>query len=302
MKDECRRKREKVDTVKAFDASLVITESSGTEFEKQDTRSMSRNDADADDVDIKPVYDEEPMAKVQVTADNNVFATRRQHIEQLEFNNEGHVDQNVKQYSGKGFCNCSIKNESRKLTGNSVNTKFAKPSILGKLILHQLRNQSVVRQPTAYKSERPKSSKPRFTSQVDVKNDLPKPFTTHYLPRERESSFAKPHHVIAPSSSRNSSKSVSTSILKETYGSDEMIHNYYLKDARKETQERGRNSRPSVIPSARLQSITNGENRRVEFFKTFGLRWVPTGKIFTSSITKVDGETPNGSNDDINNP
>ncbi|GJT18131.1 hypothetical protein Tco_0876837 [Tanacetum coccineum] len=34
----------------------------------------------------------------------------------------------------------------------------------------------------------------------------------------------------------------------------------------------------------------------------FGLRWVPTGKIFTSSITKVDSEPPHGSNADITNP
>nr|GFB87912.1 hypothetical protein [Tanacetum cinerariifolium] len=32
-----------------------------------------------------------------------------------------------------------------------------------------------------------------------------------------------------------------------------------------------------------------------------GLRWVPTGKIFTSSTTKVDSEPPNGSNLDITN-
>ncbi|GKF70398.1 hypothetical protein Tco_0203455, partial [Tanacetum coccineum] len=35
--------------------------------------------------------------------------------------------------------------------------------------------------------------------------------------------------------------------------------------------------------------------------KTVCLRWVPTGKIFTSSKTKVDSEPPNGSNADITN-
>ncbi|GJR59297.1 hypothetical protein Tco_1501459 [Tanacetum coccineum] len=39
-----------------------------------------------------------------------------------------------------------------------------------------------------------------------------------------------------------------------------------------------------------------------KIFKTVGLRWVPTGKIFTSSTTKVDSEPPNGSNEDITNP
>ncbi|GKE01204.1 hypothetical protein Tco_1389187 [Tanacetum coccineum] len=48
------------------------------------------------DANIKPIYDEEPMAEVQLYADNNVFATGKQHTEQPEFNNEGEVDQNAK--------------------------------------------------------------------------------------------------------------------------------------------------------------------------------------------------------------
>ncbi|GKD57054.1 hypothetical protein Tco_1290441, partial [Tanacetum coccineum] len=51
---------EKVNTGKALDASLVNTESSGTESGKQDTSSRSGNDANADDADIRPIYDEEP--------------------------------------------------------------------------------------------------------------------------------------------------------------------------------------------------------------------------------------------------
>ncbi|GJT01414.1 hypothetical protein Tco_0822583 [Tanacetum coccineum] len=85
------------------------------------------------------------------------------------------------QLQEKGFAIAALKNELRKLTGNSVNTKFAKPSILGKPVLQPHRNQFVVRQPTAFKSERPKISKERFASQVDVSNDLSKPVTTHFL-------------------------------------------------------------------------------------------------------------------------
>nr|GEU34281.1 hypothetical protein [Tanacetum cinerariifolium] len=51
---------EKVDTSKALDASLVDTESSGTESKKQDISSRSGNDAHADDADTRPIYDEEP--------------------------------------------------------------------------------------------------------------------------------------------------------------------------------------------------------------------------------------------------
>nr|GEV60543.1 copia protein [Tanacetum cinerariifolium] len=282
---------EKVDTSKALDASLVNTESSETESGKQDTSSSSGNDVDADDADIKPVYDKEPMAKVQLTAEINVLSTRQQHTEQPEFNNEGEVEQNAEQ---------SLKNELRKLTGNIVNTKFAKSLILRKPVLQPHRSQSVVRQPTAFKSERPRISKPRFASQVDVNNDLSKPFTTYYLPRERESAFAKPRHMIAPSSSR--------------YSSNDMVHNHYLEEAKKKTQESGRNSRPSVMSSARSQSITNGSKPKPRINNKIlgiGLRlrvivsrkrlWVPTGKIFTSSTTKVDSEPTNGSNKDITN-
>ncbi|GJW62284.1 hypothetical protein Tco_0111619, partial [Tanacetum coccineum] len=300
----------KVDTGKALDASLVNTKSNRTESKEQDTSSRSRNDAHDDDADIRPIYDEEPMAEVQTTAEINVFATGQQHTEQPEFNNEGEVDQNAEQchdtcplpakltdkktteltnqslefeniclkktvaqfqkdfsrmeahcvnlelkyqnqvlkegqqgqflnvksneakvkndidaietinielehkvakllkenetlkrhykemfdsikttrakniehttslianndkfkaqLQEKGFAIAALKNELRKLTGNSVNTKFAKPSILGKPVLQPHRNQFVVRQPTAFKSERPKISKERFAFQVDV--------------------------------------------------------------------------------------------------------------------------------------
>ncbi|GJS10014.1 hypothetical protein Tco_0366810 [Tanacetum coccineum] len=107
------------------------------------------------------------------------------------------------------------------------------------------------------------------------------------LPKGKESACAKPHHMIAPGSSR--------------YSSNDMVHNHYLEEAKKKTQEHGRNSIPSVMPSARSTSTANGGNRRVKFFKTIGLRWVPTRQIFTSSTTKVDGEPTNGSNEDITN-
>ncbi|GJT55799.1 hypothetical protein Tco_0990853 [Tanacetum coccineum] len=86
---------EKVDTSKEFDASLVIIKSNGTESQEQDTSSRSGNDAHVDDADIRPIYDEEPMAKVQMTADDNVSATRQHHTEQPEFINEGEIDQNA---------------------------------------------------------------------------------------------------------------------------------------------------------------------------------------------------------------
>ncbi|GJT63040.1 hypothetical protein Tco_1006573 [Tanacetum coccineum] len=88
---------DKVDSSKALDASLVDTESSGTALKEQKTSIRSGNDAHADDADIKPIYDEEPMAEVQTIAEINVFAIGHQHTKQPEFNNEGEVDQNAEQ-------------------------------------------------------------------------------------------------------------------------------------------------------------------------------------------------------------
>ncbi|GJS84601.1 hypothetical protein Tco_0751142 [Tanacetum coccineum] len=88
---------DKVDSSKALDASLVDTKSSRTTLKEQDTSSKSGNDAHADDADIRPMYDEEPMAEVQTTAEINVFAIGQQHTEQPEFNNNGEVDQNAEQ-------------------------------------------------------------------------------------------------------------------------------------------------------------------------------------------------------------
>ncbi|GJX70786.1 hypothetical protein Tco_0307957 [Tanacetum coccineum] len=87
----------KVDMGKALDVSLVVTKSSETESGKQDTSSRSGNDADADNADIRPIYDEEPMAEVQLTAECNIFATRQQHTEQPEIITEGRVDQYTEQ-------------------------------------------------------------------------------------------------------------------------------------------------------------------------------------------------------------
>nr|GFB18718.1 hypothetical protein [Tanacetum cinerariifolium] len=88
---------ENVDTSKALDASSVDTESSRTELKEQDISSSSGNDAHDDGADIRPIYDEEPMAKVQMTAEINVFAIGQQHTEQPEFNNEGEVVQNAEE-------------------------------------------------------------------------------------------------------------------------------------------------------------------------------------------------------------
>ncbi|GJS50254.1 hypothetical protein Tco_0600375 [Tanacetum coccineum] len=45
---------------------------------------------------------------------------------------------------------------------------------------------------------------------------------------------------------------------EEPYGLNDMDHNHYLEEARKKTQERNRNSKPSVMHTTSLQNTTNG--------------------------------------------
>ncbi|GJR97435.1 hypothetical protein Tco_0269609 [Tanacetum coccineum] len=253
-KRQMQTQESKVDLDKELDTSLVVMKSSGIESGKQDTSSKLGNDADDGNADIKSVYDEEPMAEIQ----EKVFAI------------------------------ASLKNELRKLKGNSVDTKFAKPSVLGKPVLHPLKNQSVVRQPTAFKYERPRISKPWFSSQVDVKNYLSKPVTQHYFPKVREYAFAKPDHVIASSESKNSSKNMSRFSLNC------MVHNQYLEEAKKKTQEKYRNSKSSMMPSTSLQKTSNGSKLKPRSNNQTS-RSLPVSKIscVTSNIVPlVDHVTP----------
>nr|GEX62388.1 hypothetical protein [Tanacetum cinerariifolium] len=80
-------------------------------------------------------------------------------------------------------------------------------------------------------------------------------FTPYYLPKVRESVFVKHHHVNAFGSFRNS--------FKESYGSNDMAHNYYLEKAKKKTEEINRSSKPSVMHATSLQNTTKGSKQKL---------------------------------------
>ncbi|GJY44566.1 hypothetical protein Tco_0432779 [Tanacetum coccineum] len=151
---------------------------------------------------------------------------------------------------------------------------------------------------TAFKSERPRISKPWFASQVDVNNDLSKPVTTHYLPKGKESACAKPHHMIAPGSSR--------------YSLNDMVLNHYLEEAKKKTQESDRNSRHSVMASAKSQSTANGSKPKPRSNTQTSRNWpakVPSNKTTnrnkpveqTSFTKKPERQIPKGHRFSIKN-
>nr|GEY39406.1 hypothetical protein [Tanacetum cinerariifolium] len=77
----------------------------------------------------------------------------------------------------------------------------------------------------------------------------------------KKSSFAKPCDVNAPGPSRKSPKHVSFQSPREFVGSNDMVHNYYLVEAKKTAQlqkDKALNTKPSVQQSARLPNTANG--------------------------------------------
>ncbi|GJY86490.1 hypothetical protein Tco_0500516 [Tanacetum coccineum] len=88
----CKATMKKVNMREAVDAGLVVTESSGTTPDKQDTSSSSGNyTTQAVDADIRLVNDDEPFAEVQLTALHNILANEQQHTEQSEPNYDTHL-------------------------------------------------------------------------------------------------------------------------------------------------------------------------------------------------------------------
>ncbi|GJY43195.1 hypothetical protein Tco_0431408 [Tanacetum coccineum] len=162
-----------------------------------------------------------------------------------------------------------LKKLIKKMKGKSVDTNFEKPSILGKPPLQRIRNQLVVRQPTAYKSKRSQFPRHRFASQVGVSHDLTKPVTLHSWPQVRKSSFAKPYDVNAPGPFRNSPNHASFQTPRESVGSNDMVHNYYLEKAKKKAQlqkDKALNTKTSVQQFARFPNIANGNKPKPRNF------------------------------------
>ncbi|GJV18148.1 hypothetical protein Tco_1363471 [Tanacetum coccineum] len=264
----------KIDTGKAVDADLVVKESSETDstiieaycialelkYQNQALKSGQRGQIlieTSNKANIKKEIDvletmnielEHSVAKLRKENEtlkkhykdlyDSIKITRSKTIEQITSLLANNADLKA-QIREKVFAIAALKNDLRKLKGNSVDTKFAKTSVLGKLVLQSPRNQSVVRQPNAFKSEGPQMSK------------------------QRDSSKNKPG-----------------------FSSNDMVHNHYLDEARKKTQERDMNSKTNVIPSARFQSIVDGSKPKPRS-TNHSTRSLPVSKSSCVTITVV---------------
>ncbi|GJZ04464.1 hypothetical protein Tco_0537739 [Tanacetum coccineum] len=138
--------------------------------------------------------------------------------------------------------------QQNEVKGTSANTRFSKPSILEKPPFQFLRNQSVVRQPTAFQSEWPKFPKNQFIPKVDVNNDLTKPVTSHSVQKAQELKVVNNDKVIAPGMSR-------INLLKNSRV-DNFVPNKHVKASVRTKSITV--SQPHVIIKKDVNSNTNG--------------------------------------------
>ncbi|GJS92130.1 hypothetical protein Tco_0774766 [Tanacetum coccineum] len=120
-KRQMQTQKSKIDTGKVLDDDLVDIESIRTDSTVQDEIRRLGNDTDADDANIRPIYDEEPLAQVQLTAECNIFATGQQHNEKPKIINKGRVDQYPKQ--------CQVKSPMLDSSSDTQTTDYSKQSL-----------------------------------------------------------------------------------------------------------------------------------------------------------------------------
>nr|GEV62564.1 integrase, catalytic region, zinc finger, CCHC-type, peptidase aspartic, catalytic [Tanacetum cinerariifolium] len=77
-----------------------------------------------------------------------------------------------------------------------------------------------------------------------------------------------------------------------------MVHNHYLEEAKKRTQERSRNSEPNLVPSARLQSTANGSKPMPRRNTQTSRNWPATkNSFFTTKTVPIEKHYGNSRND-----
>ncbi|GJV38829.1 hypothetical protein Tco_1417269 [Tanacetum coccineum] len=130
---------------------------------------------------------------------------------------------------------------------------------------------------------------------IGVSHDLTKPVTPHSWPQVRKSSFAKPYDVNAPGPSRNNPKHVSFQSPRESVGSNNMVYNYYLEEAKKKAQiekDKALNTKPNVQKSTRLLNTANGSKPKPTKFNQQPRNWPPSMSSRVSNRTVNIAEPP----------
>ncbi|GKA13566.1 hypothetical protein Tco_0693212 [Tanacetum coccineum] len=176
---------------------------------------------------------------------------------------------------------CQVKSHMPDSSPDNQTTEYSKQSLESENILLKKTGTGQILKETSNKAKiLQRIDLYLKTMNIELEHSVATVLYSTLLPRKQKSAFAKPDHVIASSSSRNSSKNM------PRFSSNDMVHNHYLDEARKKTQERDRNSKTSVMPSARFQSTADGSKPKPRSNNQTS-RSLPVSKSTRVTITAV---------------
>ncbi|GJR77307.1 retrotransposon protein, putative, ty1-copia subclass [Tanacetum coccineum] len=226
-----------------------------------------------------------PMAEVQLNPEHNILANEQQHYEQSESIYDTYLLENVDRNTtpnsidmshrggeiDQNAVKCQVSSLKDGQHGQILNETSNKAKIKKEIEVQETINIELEHSVAKLLAENEKlhkendhlkqtykdlydsiqKTREKVFANVALKNELRK-----LKGNSVDIKFAKPHHVIAPGSSRNSSK--------ESYGSNDMAHNYYLEEARKNTQDKNRNLKPREMSSAKTHHTPNTDNHDLD--------------------------------------
>ncbi|GJT21033.1 hypothetical protein Tco_0890970 [Tanacetum coccineum] len=224
----------------------------------------SGNDTDADDADIKPIYDEEPMAEeIDVLETMNIELEHS--VAKLRKENETLKQHYKDLYDSIKITRSKTTEQTTSLLANNADLKAQIQEKLRKIQERDRNSTTSV----------PTSARIQTTTDDRKPNPRSNNQTSRSLPVSKSSRVTIT--VVPKADHSKSSSSFSDS--------KNFVFSY--------------KTSVCVMRKARPRSVLGGNHGRI--FKSVGLRWIPTGKLFDSCTSKVDSEPPHGSNVDIPN-
>ncbi|GJU35705.1 retrovirus-related pol polyprotein from transposon TNT 1-94 [Tanacetum coccineum] len=170
------------------------------------------------------------LSKSETQQTDKRFANLEQHCIELELSLQHEMEKNVCENSwGKQPLISQNKEKALKEQNDSLIVELNQKTLEINDLKARLQDKMIA-------NAELRESWNKMKDKVVEKNALTKPVTLHSWPQARQSVFAKPHHVNAPGLSRKSSNTVSKMSPKESVGSNDMVHNYYLEEAKKKEQ------------------------------------------------------------------
>ncbi|GJU31640.1 hypothetical protein Tco_1175229 [Tanacetum coccineum] len=297
-KRQMQTQESKIDTGKALDADLVDTESIRTDSTVQDDSSRSGNDTDADDADIRPIYDGRANAGNPPCKTNLIASSSSRN---------------------------SSKNMPRFSSNDMVHNHYL--DVAKKKIQERDRNSTTSVTTSARIQTTADDSKPKPRSNNQTSRSLHVSKSSRVMimvvPKadhsKSSSSFSDSKQFVCSTCHKcvfNANHDACITKLLKEVNSRAKIQSHKTRNSNKPVDQKSHTQKPGrqIFTGHRFSpnktsAVYEKTSPRSDLrwkptgriFKSVGLRWIPTGKLFDSCTSKVDSEPSHGSNVDIPN-